>query len=360
MRILIGLMKKLWAGRCTLHAALLPASRYTLYAILFAVVAGCATSGPPPKPTGEFYWPAPPDTPKVKWVTQWSGSYDFDKPNPLLTFLIGEERGENLSRPGGVLADSAGNVYVAESDRGVIFVFDVEKNTLNFLGQGTFTAPVALAIDNKAGVLYVTDTKQDKVIGIDKRSGQVVVNIGAPGEFQNPAGLAFDEEKEKLYVSDSKAHYIRVYEKNGKYLYTIGKRGYGDGEFNYPGYLAFSRGKLYVTDTLNYRVQIFDADGKFLKKFGKIGDSPGLFSRPKGIGVDSEGNIYVVDAAFGNFQVFDADTQLLLWVGHAGRDAGGMNLPSGLYVDRQDRIYVSDTFNRRIQVFQYLKQQPGK
>lgn len=334
--------------------SLLHAIRYALCAMLFAAIVGCA-SAPPPKPTGEFYWPEPPDPPKIKWVDQWSSAYDFGGPNPLLTFLIGEERADVLKRPTGVVADSAGNVYVAEPERGLIFVFDIEKKTVRFLGDGTLAGPAALAIDNRTGVIYAADVKKHQIIGLDKNNGRVVLTTDA-NELKNASGVAFDEAKERLYASDSKNHNVKIFDRNGKYLLTIGKRGVEDGEFNFPTNLAFRDGKLYVVDTLNYRVQIFDAEGKFLKKFGKIGDSPGLFSRPKGIGVDSEGNIYVVDTAFYNFQIFDKDGQLLLWVGHTGgKDPGAFNLPSGLYVDGRDRIYVADTFNKRVQVFQYLK-----
>ena len=323
------------------------------------LILGCAAA-PPPKPTGEFYWPAPPDPPRVKWVTQWSSGYDFGGPSPVLTFLIGEERADVLKRPNGVVSDSAGNVYVADPERSMIYVFDVEKKTLRFLGEGVVSAPAALAIDNRTGVIYAVDVKQHQVIGLEKNTGRTVIHVGA-NELTNASGVAFDEAKERLYVSDSKNHFVKAFDRNGKQVFTIGKRGIGDGEFNFPTNLAFRHGKLYVVDTLNYRVQIFDSEGKFLKKFGKIGDSPGLFSRPKGIGVDSTGNIYVVDIAFGNFQIFDGDGQLLLWVGHTGgKDPGAFNLPAGLYVDERDMIYVADSFNKRIQVFQYLKDQGGK
>jgi DNA-binding beta-propeller fold protein YncE len=210
-------------------------------------------------------------------------------------------------------------------------------------------------MDDKAGILYATDTRMKKVIGIDIRGDKLAMSIGSAGEFNNPSGIAFDEVKERLYVSDSLNHAIRVYDRGGKYLFTIGKRGVADGEFNFPTYLAFRNGKLYVADTMNYRIQILDGDGKFLKKFGQIGDSIGSFSRPKGLGVDSEGHIYVVDPAFNAFQIFDEDGHVLLSVGQTGRGPGEFDLPSALYVDKRDRIYVSDTFNRRIQVFQYLK-----
>lgn len=334
--------------------------KYYLYLVtcyLLLTLLGCATTPSfLEKPTGEYIWPPPPDTPRIKWLTQWSSSYDFKKLSPL-DVLIGEAIIWMLSRPNGVVADTAGNVYVADSQLSTIFVFDQGKNTLRFLGEGTLAVPIGLAIDNKRGILFVSDSKQDNVFGLDKNSGRIVMTLGAVGEYKNPSGIVYDEERDRLYVSDTKNHIVRVLDKNGKPLSTIGKKGRDDGEFSYPSYLALDRnGRLYVVDSFNFRVQIFDPNGKFIKKFGRLGDASGQLSRPAGIGVDSEGHIYVVDSAFSNFQIFNDDGRLLLWVGHAGRNPGEFSLPTGMYIDREDRIYVTDTFNKRIQVFQYLKE----
>jgi len=331
---------------------------FTLHAILLFTICIIGCAQPYQKPTGEYVWPSPPETPKIKWVTQWSNKLDFGVSNPLLTFFLGEEKVEMLKRPTDVVADSAGNIYVADAEQALIFVFDIEKNALRFLGSGLLAGPVGLAIDNKRGVLYVADSRFDKVVGIDKDSGKLLMSIGKPKEFKNPSGMVFDEERDRLYVTDTQNHIVRVFDKDGRPLFTIGKRGYEDGEFNFPSYLAFDKkGRLFVTDTLNFRVQIFDADGKFIKKFGKLGDVSGSFTRPYGIGVDSDGHIYVIDSAFNNFQIFDEEGTLLLWLGKPGTKPGEFFLPTGMYMDKQDRIYVADTFNRRVQVFQYLKEQ---
>lgn len=327
--------------------------------ILCSTFLSCATS---PVKThqpadGEYVWPKPPEQPRIKWLSQWSNRKDFGGLGELMTFLIGQEKVEHLRRPNGVVADRAGNIYVADSELRIIFVFDFEKKTLRFLGFGSLAGPVDLAIDNERGIIFVSDSRLKQVYGIDKDRDNIVITIGAPGEFISPAGLVYDEKTDRLYVSDTRAHTIKVYDKNGKFLFTIGKRGGKDGEFNFPSYLAVDKNsRLYVVDGFNFRIQIFDSNGNFLKKFGKLGDASGYFSRPHGIGVDSEGHIYVIDAAFNNFQIFNEDGQLLLWVGRAGRKPGEFYLPSGLYIDEKDRIYVSDTFNRRVQVFQYLKE----
>jgi len=328
-----------------------------LIMILIYSVAGCATS---PYQTyeasGEYIWPPPPDIPRIKWLRQWFHKYDFGKPNKILDVLIGEEREIRLRRPNGVVSDSAGNVYVADSEHRVVFVFDREQNILRYLGDGLLSAPVSLAINNKKGILFVSDSQLDKVFGIDKNNGRLLFEIGG-GNFKNPSGMVYDENRNRLYISDTKNHMVRVYDENGKPLFTIGKKGSDDGEFSYPSYLAIDKkGNLYVVDSFNYRIQIFDHEGRFIRKFGKLGDATGSFSRPAGIGVDSEGHIYVVDTAFNNFQIFNEEGKLLLWVGQGGGKPGEFSLPSGMYIDNKDMIYVSDTFNRRVQVFQYLKE----
>jgi DNA-binding beta-propeller fold protein YncE len=335
--------------------------KYCLYIVIccaLSILLGCASSSSLlSKPTGNYVWPVPPATPRIKWVTQWSDRYDFGRPSHVMEMLVGKERVEKLRRPEGVVADKAGNVYVSDPEIRVIFVFDVQKNLLRFLGMGTLGGPTGLAIDNNRGLLFVADARLDKVFAINKDTGDIVLSIGGPGEFKRPSGLVYDEQRDKLYVSDTQNHVIKVFDKNGQLISTIGKRGGENGEFNYPTYLALDKkGRLYVDDSFNFRVQIFDPEGHFLKKFGKLGDSSGYFTRPQGIGVDSEGHVYVVDSSFNNFQIFDENGKLLLWVGNTGRKPGEFYLPSGLFVDGNDRIYVADTFNGRAQVFQFLKE----
>jgi DNA-binding beta-propeller fold protein YncE len=330
---------------------------FILY-LLILFTNSCATSSPQytQKSDSQKVWPPPPAPARIQWLAKWSDKNDFGKTSEALEMLIGKERIEKLRRPNGVVADSEGNIYVADSEMRMIFVFDIKKNTLRFLGWQRLAAPVGLAIDNKRNLIFVSDSRTKKVFGINKNSDDITLTIGGPSEFKNPTGLVYDEQRERLYVTDTQGHEVKVFDKNGRLLFSIGRRGNTDGEFNYPSYLSLDKkGNLYVVDSFNFRVQIFDPEGKFLKKFGQLGDSSGFFTRPHGIGIDSDGNIYVVDAAFNNFQIFNDSGRLLLWVGNGGPNPGEFMLPTGLYVDGNDRIYVSDTFNKRVQVFQYLK-----
>jgi DNA-binding beta-propeller fold protein YncE len=333
-----------------------------IISLFFISVAGCATLSSTESVSetqkGEYIWPKPPAPSRIKWLSQWSNRNDFGKQSKVLEFLVGKERVESLHRPSGIVSDSAGNIFVADPEMHMVFLFDMERRTLNFLGMGTFKSPVGLAIDNKQGVLYVSDSGINKVFGVNKRTGDVVITIGSSSEFKQPSGMVFDEEKGRLYISDTQNHMIKVYDRQGRQIFTIGKRGADDGELNFPSYLALDKsGRLYVVDSFNFRIQVFDSEGKFLNKFGQLGTTTGSFSRPTGIGLDSEGHIYVVDSAFNNFQIFDTNGKLLLWIGNAGTKPGEFYMPLGMYIDNTDKIYIADTFNRRVQVFQYLKEQ---
>lgn len=58
-------------------------------------------------------------------------------------------------------------------------------------------------------------------------------------------------------------------------------------------------GNIYVLDAGNYRIQKFDPDGKYLETIGRQGYGPGEFLRPYWIKMDSEDTLYVGDSSSG-------------------------------------------------------------
>jgi hypothetical protein len=106
--------------------------------------------------------------------------------------------------------------------------------------------------------------------------------------FQDITHIYVDED-ENIYVSDSKAGHIKVFDKNGNDLRTIGKKGQGPGEFVYPfEILVLPQGELMVNDLNQLRAHFFSLDGKFLRQFST--STMMMFRRPR---VDSKGNIIV-------------------------------------------------------------------
>lgn len=320
-----------------------------------AVLYGC---GAPALP--DLYWPEPPDEPRIKYTKIYRGavSADFQTSNVAVEILLGAEQSSALKKPMGVHVAGNGKIYVTDTAASDIFVIDPATKTSTTLselsGEKMFFKPIGVVTDD-TGRIFVSDSQTDTVTAVDQ-TGKKLENLSPDPPFQQPTGLAVDNERKRLYVTDTHTHDIRVFDlETLKQVNSIGKRGKGEGFFNFPSFLTVdNKGNLYVVDTMNGRVQIFDKDGKFLRAFGQFGDISGMFARPKGIAVDSEGHIYVVDSAFNNVQIFSEEGQILMSFAGYGSDRGQTILPAGAAIDKDDYIYVVDSYNRRVVVFEYL------
>ena len=322
---------------------------------------GCATAAPTPTP--DLAWPLPPERPRIRYIESLS-SVDHFKPkdgNWLKDAVLGAgpSGGERLAKPFAVTTDPQGRVYVTDTGRSRVWVFDRVKREVRFLGesgQGSLVTPSGIAVDAR-GVVFVADARRNRIFAYDD-TGKAVMEIGKPDEFYSAGGLVIDRAYNRLYVADAGRHKVRVYDtRTGEFVFEFGKRGAEPGDFNYPTHLFLRGDRLYIADTMNFRVQQFTLGGQFVSTLGEMGARLGQLARPKGVAVDSDGHIYVVDAAFGNFQIFEQSSEypLLLFVGQVGSEPGQFMLPAGMFIDEQDRIYVADQYNHRVQVFEYVK-----
>jgi DNA-binding beta-propeller fold protein YncE len=258
-----------------------------------------------------------------------------------------------------VVTSPEGVLYVADSAGGVIHLLDVSKRTYDQFGAmepgQTLQRPVALAYVD--GLVFVVDSQLHRVC-VFRPQGQYVFSFGAE-QLQRPSGIAFHPGRNELIVADTAAHCLKVFQQTGKFLRTLGTRGSGPGQFNFPTHLCVNpEGQVCISDTLNYRIQVIAPNGQMIRSFGQHGDRPGYFSHPSGIATDSQGHIYVTDRQFENIQIFDRQGRILMALGREGRAPGEFWLPAGLFIDPKDRIYVADTFNKRVQIFQLLED-PG-
>ena len=302
-------------------------------------------------------WPAAPSPARIAYVRAFTGPDDFGIRKSLFTrlsdFLFGPSD-ERLVRPMAVAAVD-GIVYVADPGAYGVHRFDTlrgEYRLLHAEGETALPSPVALA-RGAAGEVYVSDSELGAVFVI-RPGADAATRLPLDG-LRQPTGVAVDPSTGRIWVVDTAAHQVLVYQHHGKPVATIGERGTGDGQFNFPTLLwRDARGHLYVTDTLNFRVQVLDASGRFLRRFGRMGDGSGDAGRQKGVATDALGHVYVVDALFGAFQVFDTEGRFLLSVGDMGQAPGEFWLPTGIFVDDASTIYVADTYNRRVQIFRYV------
>jgi hypothetical protein len=115
-----------------------------------------------------------------------------------------------------------------------------------------------------------------------------------------------------------------------------------------PANLWVEGEKVYVSDLGAFSVRVFDRDGRYLRSIGSLGQGFGQFSRPKGVAVDRSGLVYVVDAASENVQVFDPEGRLLMFFGGPYEGPGGMWLPAQVSISYADvdlfRSYVDPRF----------------
>jgi len=335
-----------------------PLSVLTLWLVAMVLSACASAPRAPTTPTKPLQYPPAPEAARLVYVKSFAVPEDLEIEKGfferVIEFFAGA-KDAHLVRPMAVLVQN-GTLYVADPGARGVHRFDLKNHRYLLIQRENdepLLSPVALAATNDGEVLIV-DSMLDQVfaIGPDAKFAQPVTLKVA---LEQPTGIAVDPANGFRYVVDTNAHAVKVFRPDGALANSFGRRGGGDGEFNYPTMIwRDSNNEYWVTDSLNFRIQRFDATGRFLGRFGRLGDASGMMSRPKGVATDRAGHVYVVDSLFHALQVFDTKGQLLLYVGGQGRDFGEFWLPTGIFIDRDDTIYVADSHNRRVQVFRYV------
>jgi len=117
--------------------------------------------------------------------------------------------------------------------------------------------------------------KPEKVWSVDQAGNDLLTRVGRIRVDSN----------ENVYVMEVKQGKIYVFDKKGKYLYSIGKRGEGPGEYK-MAYNFYICGDFVIIPEMR-RIHFFKKDGKFIKTY--IEKSP-MF--PRGF-IDENRMIYV-------------------------------------------------------------------
>jgi len=104
--------------------------------------------------------------------------------------------------------------------------------------------------------------------------------------FSRIRSIAVDA-RERIYVLDYKEAHIKVFDKKGMYIRTIGRRGQGPGELGLPRNLIVTKkNEIMVEDTGNRALTFFTLDGEFVKSLSTA--KTVMFSRAT---IDSYNNI---------------------------------------------------------------------
>ena len=131
-------------------------------------------------------------------------------------------------------------------------------------------------IEEVDGITVVTNPKEP-IYDNDIFFMEEELNIGeAEGieeyMFSQIGSIAVDDE-ERIFVSDRKESHIKVFDKDGSYLMTIGRKGQGPGEFEHITALQITnQEELMIYDGNSRRISFFSLEGKLIRSqdTGKI------------------------------------------------------------------------------------------
>jgi sugar lactone lactonase YvrE len=260
-----------------------------------------------------------------------------------------------------------------------------EDATLNF--------PSATAVDSR-GTLYIADTFNHRIRRVDPETGAISTLAGngtrrfsgdnGPADkaaLNEPVALALDERAGRLYIADLANYRVRAVELATRRISTFAGSGGsdydGDGQpateagLAGPSGLALDPdGHLYIADTFSGRIRLVNARSGIISTVAGDGTQyhyqnvPNEFStalsRPAGIALAADGKLYITDSDNHLIRVWNPKSKIITSIAGNGSsqftgDGGpalncSLNYPFGIAVDKQGNIYIADTFNHRIRM----------
>jgi len=303
-----------------------------------------------------------------------------------------------LDQPGGLAFDSAGDLFIADTNDNVIREVNVAGIISTIAGDGEqgfggdggpatsalLDSPVGVAVDSN-GNLYIADTHNQRVREVLASNGNIVTVAGTgiagfSGDggaataalLDLPTALAVDKNG-NVYIADTGNHRIR--EIIGTTINTVA----GDGQQTYSGDggLATAAGldspdgvavdaafNIYIGDTHNQRVRtvsfstgiIATLAGTGIKTFTGDGSAASAaFARPQGVAVDASGNVYVADSDNDRIRTITSGTVTTIAGNGTEGFSGDLGTSTGASLDTPRAIGLSgssvifaDTNNNRV------------
>ena len=301
-----------------------------------------------------------------------------------------------FANPWGVATDTAGTLYVADTDNhtirkvtvaGVVSTLagtaGVSGSADGTNGTARFFQPQGLAVDG-TGNIYIADTGNFTIRKVTP-AGVVTTLAGLAGNagtndatgtsarFYEPEAVAVNAAGTLIYVADTWNHTIRQVLSAGvvtTFAGAPGSFGTNDGSgssarFNQPqGIAVDAAGNVYVSDTGNETIRKISPAGAVTTLAGSAGNygtndgtgSAALFWEPQGLALDGAANIYLADSLNATIRKVTPAGVVTTLAGGAGNfgsaDGTGATAhfwqPQSVAVDASTNVYVADSANGTI------------
>jgi hypothetical protein len=291
--------------------------------------------GGEPPPNALLLEHTPKELARIADATYLTGDYYITDPRVGSLFiydadLVLKSEIKGLNKPLGVAISSQGYILIGNNGRDNIEVYDpANGDLLAVFGDGLVKMPTAITLDD-LGNIYVTDSLRHHIQVFDP-DYYPIRTIGRPGGGER--GLTFPVDAEvvvrsggaadihEIFVADQGNYRIQVYDLEGNWLRSMTFEGTEGQNCNWftgvceiPGVPPFTRlhaldtdslGRLHVLDVFGASVVILDpADGTFLGSYGGYGTESGLLRVPMDVLISETDTAIVTAGDGGRIEVF--------------------------------------------------------
>ena len=171
-------------------------------------------------------------------------------------------------------------------------------------------------------------------------------------DFSQPSDVSVSDDG-LIYVLDGVNNIVKVFDHNGKFKFSFGRKGKSSGRFMFPlGIDIDSSGLVYIADSGNHRVQVFSPEGIYIEQF-MVPTEGSIPSDPTDVIADRAHNrLFVADNNNHHILIFDLATmELLDTLGGPGAEETEFRYPFLMAQCSNYYIYITDVVNTRVQSF---------